>query len=195
MNLDFYERKITPSMLEKREMAYELEIKSIDAAGRFAGYASVFDHVDSQRDVVEKGAFTETLKDRVHDIKLLWQHQLVEPVGYFIRMFEDMRGLYVEGQLMLEVERAREAHALLQQGVVKGLSIGFTPIRYHIDPDTGVRHLTKVALYEVSLVTMPANAHSQVSVVKSRPVPAWDAKNEKVLEGALDKAFKELLQL
>ncbi len=165
-----YERKIAASMFEKRRYDCQLELKSLGDNGRFAGYASVFDIVDSQRDVIEKGAFADTLTDRVPHIKLLWQHSFAEPIGYFTAMFEDARGLYVEGQLLLDVARAKEALSLLKNGVVKGLSIGYSPTRYRMDPDTGVRHIMAVTLWEVSLVTFPANEAAQVSVVKSQPL-------------------------
>lgn len=164
---DVYERKVSPSMREKRRLDVALQIKSVDETGRFAGYASVFDVVDSQRDLVERGAFVQTLKDRVGEIKLLWQHQMNEPIGYFTDMFEDAYGLYVEGQLLLEVARAKEALSLMKNGVLKGLSIGYAPRHYTLDADTGVRHLRAVDLYEVSVVTFPANEVAQISVVKT----------------------------
>lgn len=163
----FYERKIAGSMREKRQYMCGLEIKSLGENGRFAGYASVFNLVDSQRDVIEKGAFSDTLQGRIGQIKLLWQHNFAEPVGYFTAMFEDARGLYVEGQLLLEVARAREALSLMQSGVVRGLSIGYSPVRYRMDPDTGIRIIAAVDLWEVSLVTFPANQEATVSVVKT----------------------------
>lgn len=178
----FYERKVSPTMYAHKQLDCTLELKSIDEDGRFAGYASVFDLVDNQRDKVLYGAFADTLKGRVGEIKLLWQHQMDEPIGYFTTMFEDTHGLYVEGQLMLEVEKAREAYVLLKQGVVTGLSIGYAPIRYSMDPDTGVRQLNQVALYEISLVTMPANEASQVTVVKGRD-------NFSALEAALQRGL------
>lgn len=145
----------------------ELELKTLDAHGRFAGYASVFGIVDSQRDIVLPGAFTFTLQERAGQVKLLWQHQWDEPIGVITRLFEDARGLYVEGQLLMEVARAREAYALMKAGAVRGLSIGYTPGRWVRDPDSGVRQLQSVDLWEISLVTTPANAAAQVTVVKS----------------------------
>ena len=160
-------RSIARSQQEQKAMQVRLEVKSVAEDGRFAGYASVFDLVDNQRDIVLRGAFRDTIKDRTHEIKLLWQHEPDELIGYITELFEDEHGLYMEGALMLELARAREAHALLKQGVVSGLSIGYSPLRYQLDPDSGVRRLSKVALWEVSLVTFPANEASRVSVVKA----------------------------
>jgi HK97 family phage prohead protease len=126
----------------------------------------VFGVIDNQQDVMMRGAFSHTLKGRVQDIKLLWQHQQDEPIGVFTQIAEDERGLYVEGKLLMEIQRAREAHALLTAGAVSGLSIGYSPIRYRIDEVTGVRKLAEVELWEISLVTFPANEAAQVTVVK-----------------------------
>lgn len=163
-----YEQKISRSAKVSRRMDARLEIKSLDESGKFAGYASVFDVVDNQRDVVLRGAFRDSIVARVDEIKLLWQHNQAEPIGVFDVMFEDERGLYVEGRLLLEVARAREAYALLKSGAVNGLSIGYTPVKYRMNPDSGVRELRQVDLWEVSLVTFPANDVSRVTVVKGQ---------------------------
>ena len=179
-----YERKISASMSERRKLAFDLEIKSLDASGRFAGYASVFDVVDNQRDIILRGAFAETIRGRVSEIKMLWQHQQDEPIGIFERMFEDARGLYVEGRLLLEVTRAKEAYSLLKEGVIGGLSIGYSPLKYRLNEKTGVRMLSVVELWEVSLVTFPANEAAKITVVKQGASPTQLVE----LVQALDRA-------
>lgn len=164
------------------EFSCALEIKSLAPDGRFAGYASVFDVVDSQRDVMKKGAFVRTLKDRLHQVQLLWQHQWENPIGAITQLFEDANGLYIEGKLLMEVARAREAYALLKAGVLRGLSIGYSTKRARRDPDTGVRELLEVELWEISLVTLPANAQAQVTVLKAAQ------GGEAALLGALERA-------
>jgi len=189
MGLDIKEKKAMKPLGSQAFFECALELKSLDAAGRFAGYASVFDVVDAQRDVVKRGAFLRTLAGRVGEIKLLWQHQMEEPIGFFTAMFEDAKGLYVEGQLMLELARAAEAHALLKAGVVSGLSIGYQPVRFATDPATGVRMLSEVELIEISLVTIPANDKSRVSVVKGRKYDDFDN-----LSDALSHAVRVLAE-
>ena len=173
---------------EKNHLACGLELKSLDPSGRFAGYASVFNVVDSQRDIVLRGAFMESIRGRAAEVKLLWQHQQDEPIGTITTLFEDERGLYVEGQLLMAWQRAREAFALLKAGVISGLSIGYTPRRYNVDPDTGVRELAAVDLWEISLVTFPANAAAGVTVVKAAP------QQMIALSDALDRAIGVLRQ-
>ena len=176
-------------MRERKRLDFNLQVKSLDSAGRFAGYASVFDMVDSQKDIILRGAFAETLKGRVGDIKMLWQHQQDEPIGIFERMFEDTNGLYVEGKLLLDVARAKEAYALLKEGAIGGLSIGYSPIKYRLNEKTGVRMLSAVELWEVSLVTFPANDAAKITVVK-QTIPTMQLVE---LSQALDRAIGALL--
>ncbi|MES2983918.1 MAG: HK97 family phage prohead protease [Pseudomonadota bacterium] len=143
------------------------EVKSLAQDGTFEGYASVFNVVDSQRDVVQPGAFRASLKTRNQPVQLLWQHQWESPIGVIETLFENTRGLYVKGKLLMEVARAREAYALLKSGVIRGLSIGYSVKRAKRNIDTGVRALLEVELWEISLVTMPANEAALVTVVKS----------------------------
>lgn len=151
----------------RSQMACGFEVKSLAVDGTFAGYASVFGVVDSQRDVVHPGAFRTSLKTRSQPVQLLWQHQWQSPIGVIEALFEDARGLYIKGRLLMEVSQAREAYALLKAGVIRGLSIGYSVKRAKRNIDTGVRELLDVELWEVSLVTMPANEAAQVTVVKS----------------------------
>lgn len=186
----YYDKKIGASMRECKKLDFFLELKSLDGVGRFAGYASVFDVVDSQKDIIQRGAFTHSLKGRVGAIKLLWQHQQDEPIGVFERMFEDARGLYVEGRLLLEVQRAKEAHVLLKTGAISGLSIGYSPVRYKVDPQTGVRVLSEVDLWEISLVTFPANEAANITVVKQ----AKQGDELARLSQEMDRALKVLVE-
>ncbi len=199
------ERKVSKSMYQQKQLDVHWQLKQLDEDGRFAGYASVFDVVDSQRDVMEKGAFASAVAKGAEQVKLLWQHNMAEPVGVIRRLFEDARGLYVEGQLLMDVARAREAYSLLKEGVVKGLSIGYSPTRYSYDPDSGVRYLKAVELWEVSLVTFPANEAAQISVVKGRDAQLACSRTEEAdwqselqrgavmeLATALDKAVMQL---
>lgn len=171
-------------MRERRKLDFNFEVKSLDSVGRFAGYASVFNVVDNQNDIIERGAFADTLKGRVGDIKMLWQHQQDEPIGIFEKIFEDANGLYVEGRLLLDVARAKEAYTLLKEGAISGLSIGYSPTRYRLHEKTGVRLLSAVELWEISLVTFPANDAAKITVVKQ-----WGTESQFAqLVNALDRA-------
>jgi HK97 family phage prohead protease len=136
-----------------------------DEAGVFTGYASIFGNVDSHGDAVMPGAFRKSLSERGNVVPLLWQHDQAEPVGV-IELVEDSKGLrVVRGEINLETARGREAYALLKQGAIKGLSIGFQTLK---DGWSGkVRQLKELKLMEVSLVTFPANELATVTAVKN----------------------------
>ncbi len=136
----------------------------------FEGYASLFGAVDLGRDLVEPGAFRESLAKRgAAGVKLLWQHDPAQPLGVWTAVREDARGLFVRGRLNPEVARAKELAALLRQGALDGLSIGYRVLRSKIDPATKVRRLIAVDLWEVSLVTFPLLPQARVTAVGGAP--------------------------
>jgi HK97 family phage prohead protease len=129
---------------------------TIDADGTVEGYASLFGEIDQARDMVMRGAFANTLATRgVHRIPMLFQHDPSEPVGVWLELREDHRGLYARGRLIPEVARARELLSLLRAGAIDGLSIGFRTVKGTIDPRSRVRRLVAVELWEISIVTFP----------------------------------------
>ncbi|MDB2415441.1 HK97 family phage prohead protease [Rickettsiales bacterium] len=159
------------------------EVKSLEKDGVFSGYASVFGVLDNHQDVMVKGAFTETLKNK-KDIKLLWQHQTDKPIGVFTIIREDVHGLYVEGKLLLEVQQAKEAYELMKNGAVRGMSIGYSVKDASYD-DENIRYLTNVELFEISLVTFPANEHAEIIAVKD----SGNASEYKCLKKAIERAM------
>lgn len=85
---------------------------------------------------------------------MLWQHDQGQPIGVWDEVVEDAQGLRVKGRLLTEVEKGREAAALMAAGAVDGLSIGYRTIRAEKLPEGG-RKLIELELWEVSLVTFP----------------------------------------
>ncbi|MCG2586501.1 HK97 family phage prohead protease [Massilia sp. TS11] len=151
-----------------RDIAFEL--KSLKEDGSFEGYGSVFGVKDSYDEIVAAGAFTESLashKNAGTMPALLWQHRSGEPIGVYLEMKEDNIGLKVTGQLALKTTRGAEAYELLKIGAITGLSIGFVTREDSYDRVTGIRTLKKVDLWEVSLVTFPANDAARIQGVKS----------------------------
>lgn len=136
--------------------------------GQFEGYASLFGVADLGKDIVERGAFRESIARRgTTGVKLLWQHDPAEPIGRWIALAEDSRGLFVRGQLSLAVARAREIHTLMQEGAIDGLSIGFRSEKARTEPRSGLRRLERVDLWEISIVTFPMLPQARVSAVKA----------------------------
>lgn len=136
----------------------------IDAEGYFEGYASLFGVVDLGRDVVMPGAFRSTLSRRpTGEIKLLWQHDPDQPLGEWLEVAEDRRGLFVAGKLDLALPKARELHRLVTRGTVDGLSIGYRTEGEKRDAATGLRRIEKLDLWEISIVTFPLLPQARIA--------------------------------
>lgn len=162
------ERRDAPGGRETR--AFALDLRATGENGEVEGYGSVFGVRDSYDDVIEAGAFRASLaahKAAGTMPAMLWQHDPDEPIGVWSDMQEDEKGLRVKGQLALETVRGREAHALLKMGALNGLSIGFVAVQKSWNDRDGVRILSEIDLWEVSLVTFPANGKARVTGVKS----------------------------
>jgi uncharacterized protein len=149
-------------------MDFSLEVKALDDAGTFEGYASVFGNVDNGGDKVLPGAFVEGLayaRRNGRTVKMLWQHDPDQPIGVWDDLAEDAKGLWGKGRLVMEVPKAREVHALMKAGAVGGLSIGYRT--KEAAPEGNVRLLKKLDLFEISVVTMPMNERAKVLTIKA----------------------------
>jgi hypothetical protein len=153
------------------DLGLVIKATDIQGDGRFSGYASTFGgEPDSYGDVIAPGAFQASLGSNGYGgngVKMLWQHDADDPIGMWTVLREDSKGLYVEGQLVLEVQKAKEAYALLKVGAVNTMSIGFRIKAFSEDRDKGVRTLEEIELYEISLVTFPANVNATITSVKT----------------------------
>jgi len=162
-----------------------LERKFTGAAGVMAvsgtgleGYASLFGVADRGGDVVLPGAYAASLARMAAAggrVRMLWQHDPAQPIGVWDEVREDARGLWVKGRLLTELERGREAAALLAAGALDGLSIGYRTVR--AERAKGRRLLAEVELWEVSLVTFPMLPQARVAVkgADERRMPAGPA--------------------
>jgi HK97 family phage prohead protease len=175
--------------MPKKMLDAPFEIKKLQEDGSFEGYGSVFNVADSDSEVIVPGAFKNSLlrwNAKGRKPPLLWQHQQQEPIGVFTDLGEDAKGLRVAGQLVLESQRGAEAYALLKAGAVTGLSIGFQDVPGGSDYDRkrGVRVIKDLNLWEVSLVTFPANDEARIGAVKAS-FRSGEVPHVRVLETAL----------
>lgn len=147
-----------------------LAIKQVGDAGQFEGYASTFDVVDLGDDIVVKGAYAKSLRERgARGIKMLHAHDPCEPIGVWEDLREDDVGLFARGRLLIDdIAKSREVYALMKAGAIDGLSIGYRVINASRDPSTSARRLEEVDLREISVVTFPMNETSLISAVKGQ---------------------------
>lgn len=131
----------------------------------FEGMASTSD-LDLGNDIVEPTAFAESIQKRTP--ALLWQHDHSQPLGVFVSLGITPEGLKVSGKMPLtdSFVRERVKPQMLVKGV-QGLSIGYRVIEAKFDRETGIRTITKLLLFEISIVTLPMNVNSTFSSMKS----------------------------
>ncbi len=146
----------------------KLQIKAVTDQGQFEGYASTFGNEDLGGDIVAQGAFSKTIAEN-KSVPILWGHSTREVIGVNKEFSEDSKGLFVKGQLILDVQRARETHALMKEGAVKGLSIGYDAVvvDYSRMEKENVRILKEVKLWEYSVTPFPMNPEASVTQVKT----------------------------
>ena len=155
------------------------------------GYASVFGRRDQGGDVVQAGAYGASLKALAaagRRVKMLWQHDPAQPIGVWDEVREDATGLYVKGRILVDVERGREAAALLAAGAIDGLSIGYRTLRAERD-GKGQRLLAELELWEVSLVTFPMLPEARVAAKSDDLAETW-----RELAQIFDDARRELAE-
>lgn len=168
------------------------EVKSTSGDGSTGeGYGNTFHAIDEAQEIVAPNAFDDTLSDFLKNgfIGGL-NHDWSQPIGKPTKASVDAKGLLV-GWNISDTAHGRDVKTLLKDGVITKLSIGYRVLgeEYLEDgekvaaywkqngytPDTtdtakaarGARVLTKLHLFEVSPVTVPANRHSDITTVKS----------------------------
>lgn len=151
--------------------SFDLKVKAVKDDYTFEGYASTFyGEPDRYGDIVEPGSFSKSIEAHQKAGKmpaLLMHHDMHRPVGVYKSMVEDEHGLHVVGELTKGVRDAEEAYALLKAGALHSMSIGYIPKVEEYNHEEGINYIKEVDLWEVSLVTIPANSNAVITGVKS----------------------------
>ncbi|WP_368248478.1 phage major capsid protein [Intestinimonas butyriciproducens] len=163
----------------------QFKMEGVDDQGIFTGHASVFNVVDLDGDVVEPGAFAETLATGAASagVLIFGQHEdRKEPLGRTLELREDSIGLYVKGQIS-DTTAGQDYRQLIRDGVLDQMSIGYIALEYYID-EQQVRHLTKLDLLEISIVNYPANTEARIESYKGgkKPMEPKDTKSKETKE-------------
>lgn len=148
-------------------MPTKLQVRAVeDSEGIFDGYAVTWDTVDSHGTRFKRGAFKKTLEDRGDRIKILYQHDMDEPIGKPLLMEEDEIGLHVRGKLTAGIRRADETALNIVAEVIDTLSIGFNTVADQ-KAEGNIRDITEVKLYEFSPVTFASNEKAKITGFRS----------------------------
>jgi len=150
------------------------ELKS-DENGIVEGYASTWTKTpDSYGDIVIKGAFKETLKKRKatgHPFPLCFNHDFDQIIGAVFEAEEDDYGLKIRASF-LNTPAAQEKRELVKEGIVWQFSFAYSVLGAEAPTEEEKKQgiyqkLTKLDLYEVSLVPVPANQTAIVTEIKN----------------------------
>jgi len=131
--------------------------------GIVKGYGSVFGNVDSDGDIINKGAYKKTIQENGSRVKYLYQHDMDKPIGKMINLEEDDKGLVFEAQVP-KTRLGLDVIELMKAGVITENSVGILPIQKGMNGQ--YRELNEVKLFEISAVTLAANDQAMIIDVK-----------------------------
>jgi len=150
-------------------------LKDLDLSSReVAMYVSSFDTIDSDGDMIVKGAFTKSLAERGpqsgsnRQIAFLRHHDWQKQIGLPMTMEEDNNGLFVVAKLGNSTD-GKDALEDYKDGIIREHSIGFKYISDKIEfiedkslDAGGFFKVSELALWEFSAVTFGANQYTGV---------------------------------
>jgi uncharacterized protein len=152
-----------------------------------SGYLSIFNVVDSDGDLIVKGAFAKSISERGPDsstnrkIAFLWQHDMTQPLGKMTVLKEDNTGLYFEAKLD-DIPEADRALKQLLSGTINQFSIGYSYVWDKMEYDEALDAFVckEINLFEGSVVTLGANEYTFFDGMKSNQMK--DAKTKLLRE-------------
>ena len=143
-------------------------IDADEKMGIVKGYGSIFGNVDSDGDIINKGAYKKTIQENGSRVKYLYQHDMDKPIGKMVYLEEDDKGLVFEAQVP-KTRLGMDVIELMKAGVITENSVGILPIQKGMNGQ--YRELNEVKLFEVSAVTLAANDQAMIVDVKGNNDP------------------------
>lgn len=145
-------------------------VKDIDYKNRIVtGYLANFGTRDHDDDVIEKGAFAKSIKERKDSIYFLNQHDWSKPHGKFSELKEDNTGLYFESMPLPNTSYSNDLLELYALGIVNEHSIGYS-VTKALQGENWKRTIKEAKLYEGSNVTLGANSKTPFLGFKNRSI-------------------------
>ena len=170
-------------------------IKDVDVKlGIVTGYFSKFGNIDSDGDIIQKGAYTKTISESFQRIKHLLDHDRTKAVGVLQVLKEDDFGLYYESKAGRHT-LGQDFLLMAEDGIISEHSVGIYPIK-QAKGDNGANVITEVRMLEgSSLQTWGANEHTPLTGIKSDKdiIQLLDAIQKALSTGNYsDETFKEI---
>lgn len=160
----------------KQIQSFQMEFKSVevkkeDGSMFIEGFASTPEK-DSYDDIVKPEAFSECMETYMKKPLILLQHNWDKIIGNVVEYRIEKKGLFVKARIMNDLDGT---YNLIKEGLLNTFSIGFVPTAWNItdsiektsEETHSVREITKLDLWEISVVTFPANKGAIFSLAKS----------------------------
>ena len=156
-------------------MLYKSFQLKADETGKIAGFFSTYEKTpDSYGDIIAPGAFTKTIEDRKatgHPFPLCFNHDFSAVIGAVNTIEEKEQGPYIEADF-LDTQLGQDVRKMVQSGAIYQFSFAYDVLKNRApnaeEKANGVTNvLEEVEVYEVSVVTVPANSNAQVTDIKS----------------------------
>lgn len=149
------------------------EVKA-DESGTIAGFFSTYEKTpDSYGDIIVPGAFTNTLakrKETGHPFPLCFNHDFDKVIGVVDEIEEKAEGPYINGHF-LDTALAQDVRKFVQSGAVYQFSFAYDIVKRRDPSEEEVKNgvtnvLEELEVYEISVVTVPANQNAVVTDIK-----------------------------
>lgn len=151
------------------------EMKANDN-GTIEGYFSTYDKTpDSYGDIIEPGAFTGTIarrKETGHPFPLCFNHDFSAVIGAVNSIEERENGPFIEASF-LDTQQAQDVRKMLLSGAIYQFSFAYEILKRRNPTEeeekAGVTNvLTELEVFEISVVTVPANQNAVATEVKAQ---------------------------
>ncbi len=166
-------------LIERGGFQFHAEIKNVTEMkdGRLivSGFANT-KNIDRVRDIVDPSAFQRAINKGVGKLKILRNHNMREPIGLGIDASIRSNGFFFKGGISnADIGYVQEARQQIKEGLIDSFSIGFSILKAEPIATEGApkqdgrvadRRITDLDLWEVSVVTIPANVQSTFAMVK-----------------------------
>lgn len=166
------------------------------------GYASVFDspytvtdHLGEYQETVRSGAFARSIKQQ-DDVRFYVNHEgmaLARSSAGNLDVAEDDTGLAYEARLDARVSYVRDLEALMETGVMRESSFAFAPKKQAWNADYTERELIEVQLFDVSVVSLPANPAASAGL-RALEVLLAEARQGKVLSTKNEGLIRDVVE-
>lgn len=187
--------------MDHKYKSFELKAKE-DETGMIAGFFSTYDEEpDSYGDIIRPGAFTETIKKRQesgHPFPLCFNHDFSKVIGAVEKIEDTEKGPYIEAKF-LDTDLAQDVRKMLKSGAIYQFSFAYDVLGWE-EPNEEQRKkgiwniLTKLEVFEISVVTVPANQNAVATEVKSAEPETKAGRRNSQKDADIIKQIRDLAQ-